>query len=167
MTTNRLPDIRSARGGALVELALVAPIFVALIVGSAALGRLAYAAITVSHAARAGAAYGAQNHATASDVTGMKSTAALDGADVGTLKVYAGPCVCPASAATSTVLACTGSFISGTGAISYPFSGCPTLKSTTEFVQVNTQAVINNVFRLPGLPVSYTLNGTATLVVEQ
>lgn len=54
-------------GQAFVELALVMPILILLLVGAVEVGRLAYAAIEVNNAARAGVAYAAQTHATASD----------------------------------------------------------------------------------------------------
>lgn len=160
--------LRNQSGSAFVELALVLPLFALLLVGAAELGRLAYFAVQVEAAARAGAAYGSQNHATASDTAGMKAAASQNvSLDVSSLKVSAGPCLCPASAAIAAVPACTGNFISGTGAVSYPFASCPDVSSTNVYVQVNTRAVVNTIFHYPGFPASYTLNGTATMVVAQ
>ena len=53
--------LRSQRGQALLEVALVTPLLLALLVGTIELGRFAYIGILVGNAARAGAAYGAQS----------------------------------------------------------------------------------------------------------
>src|ERR1700756_3320722 len=53
--------IRDNQGAALVELALTAPLLLFITIGAAELGRIAYAAIEVESAARAGASYGAVN----------------------------------------------------------------------------------------------------------
>ena len=58
-------------GQALVELSLTLPILFLLLMGAAEFGTLAYSAIEVANAARAGVAYGAQSHVTAADSTGM------------------------------------------------------------------------------------------------
>jgi hypothetical protein len=155
-------------GSALVELSLVLPIFLLLTVGSAEFGRLAYAAIEVTNAARAGVAYGAQSHVTASDPTGMRVSASSDGPNVVPITVYAGPCLCPSASATASVPACsTKSFIAGTGAVSYPFTCPSSITSTTEFVQVNTSASVSTFLHYPGLPSIYTLSGSSTMMVAE
>jgi Flp pilus assembly protein TadG len=166
-------DLRNDRGSALVELALVMPVFVLLILGAGEFGHLAYAAIEATNAARAGVAYGAQNHATASDVTGMTVAATSDGPNVARITVWAGPCICPSTDATTTVPACssTGTFTYNTSTttdpVSYSFT-CPAdITSATEFVQVNTVATVGTFLSYPGLPSSYTVNGSSTMVVEQ
>lgn len=166
-------DSEKDMGSALLELALVVPIFLLLFVGAAEFGRLAYAAIEVANAARAGVAYGAQNHATASDVIGMTAATTSDGPNVSPITVWAGPCICPSSSATTSVPACSaaGTFTSSTSSTENPASyafTCPTdITTATEFVQVNTTANVNTFLHYPGLPSSYTLNGSATVVVEQ
>ncbi len=80
---------RDDKGQAFVELALVLPIFILLLVGAAEVGRIAFASIEVSNAARAGVSYGAQNHATASDTTGIQTAATQDETD---LTALAGSC---------------------------------------------------------------------------
>src|ERR1700722_1435341 len=77
-----LPAVRSDVGQAFIELALILPVLVLLIIGAAELGRLAYASIEVSNSARAGVAYGAQNHITASDTTGIQVAARNDSTDI-------------------------------------------------------------------------------------
>src|SRR5271163_1698666 len=82
--------IRGDVGQAFVELALVLPIFLLLLVGAAELGRIAYASIEVSNAARAGAAYGAQSHITASDIGGIQLAVTADaGVDITSISATA------------------------------------------------------------------------------
>jgi Flp pilus assembly protein TadG len=160
-------------GSAFVELALVMPLFTFLIVGAAEFGRLAYASIEVSNAARAGVAYGAQNHADASNISEMEATALLDASNIGTMAANAGPCICPASSATASVPACNTTFFTGSSTATPPtpsansFSCPSTDTTTTEYVQVDTKATVSTLFTYPGLPNTYTLTGTATMAVEQ
>jgi Flp pilus assembly protein TadG len=145
--------IRSSGGQSFVELALVMPIFVLLLVGAAEFGRLAYFGIEVSNAARAGVAYGAQNHITASDNAGMQLAATNDGANVANL-----------SASGSHFCSCSGS---GSSTCSSGDCSAGTDNRILEFVKVNTTAVVDPLIYLPGLPRSYTLTGQAIMRVEQ
>src|ERR1700758_508000 len=70
------------QGHGLVELAVVLPVFLLLLLGAAEYGRLSYVGVEVTNAAYAGAAYGSQNHATASDDTGMTVAATNEGANL-------------------------------------------------------------------------------------
>ncbi|MHB8440130.1 MAG: TadE family protein [Acidimicrobiales bacterium] len=58
-TATRLARRKRSRGQALVELALMAPVMMALLLGTVDLGRLFYTYIGVNNAAREGAAFGA------------------------------------------------------------------------------------------------------------
>ncbi len=146
----RRGSICASGGSAFVELALVVPIFVLLLVGAAEFGRLAYAGIEVTNAARAGVAYGAQNHVTASDLTGMQQAAQNDASNVTSLSATAKYfCTCSnGNSSTCAVTDCAGARI-------------------LEFVQVNTTATVNPLFYYPGLPKTFTLQGQAVLRVEQ
>lgn len=137
-------------GSAFVELALMLPIFFVLLVGVAEFGRLAYAGIEISNAARAGVAYGAQSHITASDSTGMQTAATNDGPNVSGLNATATHfCSCSnGTASTCAPTDCSGARI-------------------IEYVQVNTSATVDPLFYCPGLPRTYTLSGQAIMRVEQ
>src|ERR1700722_6161802 len=79
-------------GQAFVELALVFPVFLLLLLGTAAVGRMAYAAVEVNNAARAGVAYGAMTHTTASDFLpggGMVQAAQAEAPDIPNLSATA------------------------------------------------------------------------------
>ncbi len=79
----------SERGQALVEVALMTPIFLLVLLGAVECARLEYAEIEVTNAARAGAEYGAQNSGTAASYNIMESTALADAADLSTLTATA------------------------------------------------------------------------------
>lgn len=141
---------RANSGQALVELAVTMPILVILLLGAAEFGRLAYAAIETSNAARAGVQYGAQNHVTASDFGGMQVAALDDGPNVPGLTATAVHfCGCadgtPSTCATGD---CAGSRM-------------------LEYVQVNTSTTFDPLIYCPGLPTTYTLNGQAVMRVWQ
>jgi Flp pilus assembly protein TadG len=72
----------SDAGSALIELALSLPILVLLLLGAFEFGRFAYLGIELTNAAKAAAQYGAQNSATAADVTGMQLVASQDAPEV-------------------------------------------------------------------------------------
>ena len=135
---------RGEAGHSLVEAALILPLLTVILVGGGELARVAYAAIEVSNAAHAGAQYGAQNGGTASDATGIATAAASDAANLTTLTTTSSfSCICSdGSASTCAPGDCQNSH-------------------TEETVTVNTQATINPVFHIKGLPTTYTVKGQA------
>jgi len=157
--------IRSDIGQSFVELALVMPIFVVLLVGAAEFGRLAYVAIEVSNAARAGVAYGAQSHITAANLAGMELAATNDGSNVvGLAGACAGSSVNGLCAVASQSCTCSdGTVITCANA----GTTCVSPARIIESVQVTTSAVVDPLIYLPGLPRSYTLGGQAIMRVEQ
>ena len=141
------------RGQSLVELALMFPIFILLLVGAAEFGRLAYAAIEVSNAARAGASYGALTHITASDFANIELVATKDAANLtGVTATAVDSCACS-----------TG----GTITCSTALTTCPSPARIIEYVQVNTAATVGPLFNYPGLPHTFSLTGQAIVRVEQ
>lgn len=167
---------RGDRGSALVELALIAPLFILMIIAGTEFGRMAYAAIEVSNAARAGVAYGAQNHATAAETGSIASDnndeialAAQNEApnitDLTTTTTES--CVCQSvTLATGGVI--TTSISCSTAGTTCPESTTPgTVNNVVEYVQVNTQAIVKTMFHYPGIPRSFSLNGLAQMRVEQ
>lgn len=149
----RRAGIRSDVGQSFVELALVLPIFILLVVGAVELGRLAYASIEVSNAARAGVAYGAQSHITASDNSGIQLAATQDAPDITSLTAIATQaCSC----SNGTAISCSNA---GTN--------CVGPARIIEYVQVSTSADVNTLFHLPGIANTVTLRGHAIMRVEQ
>ena len=141
-------------GHALVELALTLPVLVLLLIGAAELGRLAYYSIEVSNAARAGVAYGAQNHVTASNFTGMQTAAQNDARNI-TLTTNTATNSCACSNAYTATSACSTTF------------SCSGTNRIIEYVQVDTTATVSPMFHYPGASKTYTLTGQAVMRVEQ
>jgi Flp pilus assembly protein TadG len=135
----------SERGGALVELALLLPVFALLLVGAAEIARVEYTAIEVSNAAMAGVQYGAQDATTAADTTGIQNAAQNDAANITiTTTVEPFACICSdGSASTCQPTDCSGSNIE-------------------TILTVETQTSFDPVIHLPGLPTTFTLRGHAT-----
>jgi Flp pilus assembly protein TadG len=145
--------MRVDTGQALVELALTFPIFILLLVGAAEFGRLAYAAIEVSNAARAGASYGSLTHITAADFPNIKLMATKDAANLtGVVATAADFCQC----STGGTITCSSALIA-----------CPSPARIIEYVQVNTTATVGPLFHYPGLPHTFTVTGQAIMRVEQ
>jgi hypothetical protein len=69
-------NTRREEAQSLVELALLMPLFLIILLGSAEFARFAWAAVLTSNAARAGAAWGSVNPQNATNATGGIQTAA-------------------------------------------------------------------------------------------
>ena len=152
-------DPREDRGQAFVELALILPVFVLLVLGAAEVGRLAYAAIEVNNAARAGVAYAAQSHTTASDTSTAVLAAKAEAPDITTLTATATlSCSCETS---------TGTLPAPSSCTGVTLTSCASPSRIVEFVQVNTTAPVNTLFHFPGIPNSVTFQGQATMRVVQ
>lgn len=134
---------RSVSGQALIESALVFPILMAFMVGSFELARVARASISVTNAAKAGAQYAAQNGFTANDSSGIQTAASAEAPNLSVTATPTYACVCSdGSSSTCLNTDCSSSHME-------------------ETVTVSTQATINPLFHLPGLPTNWTLKGKA------
>jgi hypothetical protein len=136
----------------LVELALVAPLFILILLGSAEFARFAWAAVLTSSAARAGAAFGAQNPANAVNTAGIQLAAASDSVNLsGLTTTPSTSCVCSNGTA---IPDCTSS-------LTY----CPAPATIINYVTVNTTSTVTPLGNYPGLPTSFTATGQSTMVV--
>ena len=144
---------KAEEGSSLVELALTMPILLLLVLGAAEFGWVAYAAIEVANAARAGVSYGCQTSATAGDIAGIQNTAAADAPDItlGTTTVTTS-CICSNGNAAA-------------GGCGSP-TACPGSEIET-ILTVQTQATVIPLIRVPGIPTSLTLHGQAVQKVLQ
>lgn len=139
-------------GGALAETALTLPMLAVLVFGAAELTRVAYTSLEVTSAAKAGVSYGAQTGGDSGDTTGITYAAQNDGANIPTLTVtsvgssYA--CSDGSAMGTSLNTSCTSSHLEQT-------------------LTVQTQAVLNPLIYLPGLPKQYTIVGKASQLCLQ
>lgn len=142
-------------GQAVLELAVVMPLLVLLFFGAVEFGRLCYVGIEVTNAAQAGAAYGAQNHALASDVSGIKTVAVTDGGNLSSLDSN-----WTSTGSDVTVQRLCGNTYSDTPSTC---TGFPQI----EYVQVNTQVTVSSLFGLYGSASSYILHGQSIMRVQE
>jgi Flp pilus assembly protein TadG len=143
-------------GASLLETALLTPMLLLLILAVIDVGRLAYMCIEVSNAARAAASYGAQNHITATDSTGMVQAAKNDAPDLTGLTAVA-----------THFTVCSNSYTAaGIGPIVSPvLSSCPGARLLV-YVQVSTSATYAPWFPYTGSPGSWSLSGSSTMRAE-
>ncbi len=155
--TLRLRRLGDEQGYSLVEVSLLVSFFgVPLLLGVVEMGRMAYAGIEVSNAARAGAAFASQSVADSADTSDTTTAATNEASDIRGVTVTQNAfCVC--SSSPSTTVTCSSVTTSCTGSGNHGIS----------FVQVNTAATLNPLFRFPGLPTSVTLKGDATMRIGQ
>lgn len=133
-------------GGALVEACLTLPFLFMLVLGSVEFTRVAYTALEVVSAAKAGVAYGAQSGGLTTDIDGITMAATTDAPNVPGL----------------TVMQPTSSYVCSNGD---PSTGQPGDCPTSHIIQnltVQTQVVLNPIIHVPGTPNTYTINGYAT-----
>jgi len=150
--THRVPTparlLLSESGGSLVELALVLPVLLLLLLGTADFGRACYIGIEVSRAAQSGALYGSQNP---SDVAGMKAAAVLDAPDV-------------PGFTTANVTVTTGCECSDGSSASLNCSTTPTCATNqVTYVQVTTSLNYTAPFPYRTLPTLAVLHGSARM----
>src|SRR5882757_1453692 len=132
----------------LIELALMMPLFILLLLGSTEVAKFAWTAVLTANAARAGAAYGSQNVATATDLAGIQAAAASDGVNLANLTTTrTRPCACSNGAAIPDCASALGS--------------CAAQATILNYVQVNTTSTVS-VFGK-----SFTTTGRSTMVIEQ
>ena len=150
------PHLGGSSGNALVELALIMPVFSLLLVGAAEFGRLAYFANEVMSAAHAGAAYGAQKTSTSSDTAGIQSAAANEAPDVTAIATMTVTPTIICTCSNGTAITCANAATT-----------CLSPARIIKFVQVTTSAPVSSSVKVPGLPSTYTLKGKATIRIEQ
>ena len=153
----------SPSGQSLLEVALLTPMLLALLIGAIELGRYAYISILVGNAARAGAAYAAQNLALSVDKADIQAAADNDfrnnGQITSSLTVSSSTsCGCDSNG-TITGAACGTATNNG--------AGICTPGHWVVMVSVTASGTINPLFNYPGIPKSLTVSNTATLRVAQ
>ena len=139
-------------GGAIAETALTAPFLAVIIFGAVEFARVAYAAIEVTNAARAGVSYGAQSGLTASDSAGIIWAATHDGVNI------------PGMTVSTPVISYTCS--DGKPTTGTP-PACGNGVHLLETLTVQTQVTMDPLIHVAGLPTTYTLYGTAVQTCYQ
>ena len=142
--------LRDETGAALIELAVLLPLLLLLVLGIGDFGRGLYWGITLTHAARAGAQYGAQSIAKSADSSGIQQAAQNEAQNIGTISVSSAVvCQCPGGSNVS----CTSTTCAGYGA--------PQVS-----VLVTTSTTFNTVAPWPGVPRTTALSRTATVRLQ-
>jgi Flp pilus assembly protein TadG len=166
----QVPKMRRQSGQALTEFAFVLPFILLLLLGVIEMGRYAYISILIGNAARAGAAYAAQNPSTSTDTTGITNAADYDfaGATSGTTALN-GQSSSALTVTSSTTCGCdsAGTFTAAIGC-SYatnPSAGTCASGSWVIMVSVTASGTFNALFNYPGIPSSLTISRTAELRV--
>jgi Flp pilus assembly protein TadG len=140
---------RSEAGTQMVEMALISPLLVLLALGVADFARVAYAAITLSNAARAGGQYGVQSNAKAMDSAGIQQAARNDAGDVPGIGVTSAmSCACPSAGAIS----CTAT--------------CPANAAPEVYVTVTTTMTFRTIARYPFIPNVVPMTRQAVMRVQ-
>lgn len=140
--------MRSERGTSMIEFALLAPVFIFLLIGLIEIGRFTYFWIVAEHAARAGVQYGAQNLQTAADAAlnaGSTDNAALNDSRISGWKAVSS-------------ISCT---VNGTNAPCPANNANQISPSLVYYVQVQVTGTVNSLLNYPGLPHSMQVSATA------
>ncbi|HEV2425932.1 MAG TPA: TadE/TadG family type IV pilus assembly protein [Terriglobia bacterium] len=137
-------------GQSLVEISLMLPVILVTLVGTIEIGRVAYASIEVSNAARAGVQFGSLNEGNAGNTSGMQQAALNDVNLTGMTATASYSCQCSNGSSTS----CTS-------------NTCTSSEHLEEYVTVTTSYTMNSLFKYPGIPQSFNLSGSATMRVSQ
>jgi Flp pilus assembly protein TadG len=139
-------NMKTRRGIAIVEFALIAPVLLLLVAAVVDFTLLMRAAIAVGDAARAGAQFGSLNMANAANISGIQ-TAALNAA----------PDIPSLTAAAAQVCRCSnGSTVNCSGGT------CPSGPVRT-YVQVTVKTTVPPIFTYPHLGDSGAVVATATM----
>lgn len=173
LQTARQPKTAES-GQTLMEFALLLPFLMLVLLGIAELGRAAFITITVSRAATAGAAYGAQNAATASQ-TGPGTPLAMTMPEAALCDANGdNGRTCAYGILTQVPVAQNGCTCdTGTGTSCHPFPGPSNCSNYScagqivECVRVTTHANFSPLFHYPGLPTTFQANGTSIMRVRR
>ena len=134
------------------------PLLLLVLAGAIDMGRMAYLALHVTNAARAGALYGAQSQATAADFGGMR-TAAINnsnGIPLNSAPAASKSCRCSNwAASTADVSNCS------------PVPACTSPGRLVTYVQVTTAANYVPWFPYPGVPGTMTITQSSSMRVGQ
>jgi Flp pilus assembly protein TadG len=140
---------RRQGGAAIVELGLVLPLLLLLFLGTMDFGRVMYWSITLTHAARAGAQYGAQSTAIAANSTAIRAAALAEAQDIGAIGVTSRRyCLCPPETSVGCTSTCSG-------------YGPPRV-----FVEVTTDATFRTLVPWPGIPATTPMVRTASVRLQ-
>lgn len=135
--------LQAEPGRALVELAASVALFTLILLGATGQGNVLHDSIAVSDAAKAGVQYGTRNPSADADTQGIQNAAAADAPNLTLTTTSSLSCICSdGSASTCLPTDCSGA-------------------SIETILEVQTQATVTPLVRLPGFPSTITLHGQA------
>jgi Flp pilus assembly protein TadG len=147
----RARTLRNESGTSMVEFAVLAPVFVFMLVGIIEVGRYIFFAILAANAARAGVQYGAQNLTTVHDTAGIQNAALADAQNLSNLTASPAPY-------------CS----TGNGALLPCSIGVTPSSSVEYYVKVKVSGTFRSLLNYPGIPNNVPVSGTAIMrVVNQ
>lgn len=142
--------MKSERGTSLIEFAVMAPVFLFMLVGIIEVGRYTYYGIVAAHAARAGVQYGSQNLVTAaSPPNGAIENAAM--ADAGS----------PAGWHATHSIVCTNTV----SQVSCPTVASMAASNLVYYVQVQVTGTVTSLLQYPGIPRQSSVSASAMMRV--
>jgi Flp pilus assembly protein TadG len=146
---------RNESGQALVEVAILLPVFILLLVGAIDFGRFAYDGILIGNAARAGVQYGALNLVTVTDAAGMQTAAVDDMQSIAGARATASAPYCACASAPSVInVSCTSTTV------------CSGSDHRLTYAKVVATGTFSPWIAYPGLPRSITITRTAVMQVS-
>jgi Flp pilus assembly protein TadG len=140
----------------IIEFALLFPMMMLMMLGTADFARVFYAGIAVANAARAGVQYGALDPGNAGNFTAMQQAALNDAANQGLTGI---------TAVASNYCGCTGS----SSTVTCGSGLCAVGGGTTTpngYVRVVVNYTYNTLVNYPGIPHTISLSRTATMRVQ-
>jgi Flp pilus assembly protein TadG len=139
------------RGSNIVEMAVIMTALLTLVLGVIDLGRAMFMKVEVANAARAGALYGAQGSANATDAAGIKFAVDNESSD---------PSLAAIVPTTLYVCQCVGG-----GNVTCGTSGGCGAAPQIGWLTVNASVVYVPWFKVPGIKAAYLIAGSATVPV--
>lgn len=144
----------SERGQGLLEVALLTPLLLLLTLGVIEIGRYASKSLSLGNAARAGVAYGAQDHFFATDDAGITKAACQD---------FEGQDTCSLTITKAYVCQCDNGGNVDASAIDCGTGSCPSGTREVESLQVTAAGTFTSLFNYPGIPSQLNVTRSATM----
>lgn len=137
-----------------MEVALLAPVVLLILMIVVDAGRMFFAYLQVSEAARAGAQYGSQSLQTSSDITGMQTYATNAAPNISVTSTATYFCCCPNAAGTTCTnfgsTAPTTTFALSCGVD--PLTRTPACPDWRKYEQVSASSTFTTIITYPGIP---------------
>jgi Flp pilus assembly protein TadG len=152
--------LRGRSGSSTIELALILTCLGGpLMLGTAEVGFLVYDSIEISNGAHAGALYGMQSNANASNTSAISTAAQTEASDFGANLTVTPTIfwVCSTAESGTQYTSSSAATTACTGTGNHPL----------EYLKVSVSAAATPPIHFPGMPATFTLSGNSTMEVEE